>query len=105
MGPAVAGGPVRTNGRGPADGSGNRRDDTPPQLHNWRPIRRSALPFASVVVLSSDDPFCSLDRGTGMAADWGSSVVVAGPRGHLNAESGLGDWPQGRSLLAGLAER
>ncbi|RZJ10442.1 MAG: alpha/beta hydrolase [Rubrivivax sp.] len=78
------------------------RDDTPPQLHNWGPIRRSRLPFASIAVLSSDDPFCSLERGTEMAADWGAGVVIAGPRGHLNAESGLGDWPEGRELLLSL---
>jgi predicted alpha/beta hydrolase family esterase len=78
------------------------REDTPPQLHNWRPMRRSRLPFASVAVLSSDDPFCSLARGTQLAADWGSRVVIAGPRGHLNAASGLGDWPEGRELLASL---
>ena len=76
------------------------REDTPPQLHNWKPIRRSRLPFASIAVLSSDDPFCSLDRGTQMAADWGSDVVLAGPRGHLNGESGLGDWPEGQALIA-----
>ena len=78
------------------------RDDMPPQLHNWRPIRRARLPFASIAVLSTDDPFCLLERSTQMAADWGCSVVIAGPRGHLNADSGLSDWPEGRALLMGL---
>jgi predicted alpha/beta hydrolase family esterase len=78
------------------------REDMPPQLHNWRPIRRSRLPFPSIAVISSDDPYCSPERATQMAADWGASVVMAGPRGHLNAESGLGDWPEGRALLDGL---
>ena len=81
------------------------REDMPPQLHNWRPIRRSRLPFPSIAVISSDDPFCAPERSTQMAADWGSQVVVAGPRGHLNAESGLGDWPEGRELLGGLVKR
>jgi predicted alpha/beta hydrolase family esterase len=27
---------------------------------------------------------------------------MAGPRGHLNADSGLGDWPEGQVLLAQL---
>jgi len=79
------------------------RDDTPPQLHNWRPIRRPRLPFASVVVASSDDPFCSPERAAGMAADWGAEFVLAGPLGHVNAASGLGDWPEGRALLKRLA--
>ncbi|HEV7913603.1 MAG TPA: alpha/beta hydrolase, partial [Albitalea sp.] len=50
------------------------RTDMPPQLFNWRPIVRGALPFASLAVLSSDDPFSSLDRGRGMASDWGSEI-------------------------------
>ena len=78
------------------------RDDMPPQLHNWRPIRRSALPFASLAVISSDDPFCAPERATQMAADWGSSVIIAGPHGHLNTEAKLGDWPEGQALLAQL---
>jgi predicted alpha/beta hydrolase family esterase len=78
------------------------RADMPPQLHNWRPIRRSRLPFPGIAVVSGDDPFCTPERSTLMAADWGASVVMAGPRGHLNADSGLGDWPEGRELLESL---
>lgn len=78
------------------------RADMPPQLHNWRPIRRSRLPFPGIAVVSGDDPFCTPERSTQMAADWGASVVMAGPRGHLNADSGLGDWPEGRELLESL---
>ena len=78
------------------------REDMPPQLHNWRPIRRGRLPFPSIAVISSDDPYGAAERSAQMAADWGSSVVIAGPRGHLNSESGLGEWPEGRELLHGL---
>ena len=34
-----------------------------------------------------------------MASVWGARFVDAGARRHLNAESGLGDWPEGRQLL------
>lgn len=78
------------------------REDMPPQLHNWRPIRRARLPFPAIAVASSDDPFCSLERAAQMAADWGAELVLAGPRGHLNTASGLGDWPEGQVLLNGL---
>ncbi|WP_397533765.1 RBBP9/YdeN family alpha/beta hydrolase [Roseateles sp.] len=74
--------------------------DTPPQLHNWRPIRRTRLPFPAVAVISSDDPYCSPERGVQMAADWGAELLMAGPRGHLNTASNLGTWPEGRALLA-----
>jgi uncharacterized protein len=80
------------------------RADMPPQLHNWRPMVRARLPFAATLVASSDDPFCALERATGLATDWGATLVLAGARGHLNGESGLGDWPEGRALLAALAE-
>ncbi|MEX8494745.1 RBBP9/YdeN family alpha/beta hydrolase [Sphaerotilus sp.] len=79
------------------------RDDMPPQLHNWRPMRRGRLPFAATAVVSSDDPYCAPDRAAGLCVDWGARAVVAGPRGHLNAESGLGDWPDGLALVAALA--
>ncbi|MCZ8074920.1 MAG: alpha/beta hydrolase [Paucibacter sp.] len=75
---------------------------TPPQLHNWRQIQRARLPFPAIAVISSDDPFCAPERGAQMATDWGASLVMAGPRGHLNADSGLGDWPEGQVLLAQL---
>ena len=76
------------------------RPDLPVQVLRWRPAVRERLPFEAVAVLSSDDPFAELDRAQGWCADWGARVVNAGPRGHLNASSGLGDWPEGRALLS-----
>jgi predicted alpha/beta hydrolase family esterase len=78
------------------------RADTPPQLHSWRPIMRQRLPFPALVVFSSDDPFCSADRALAMARDWGAEPRAMGPRGHLNADSGLGDWPDGLAWLQQL---
>lgn len=74
----------------------------PIEMHNWRVPVRQRLPFPATLVASSDDPFCSLERAGGYAADWGASLVLAGARGHLNGESGLGDWPEGRALLDAL---
>jgi len=76
--------------------------DAPVELHTWRPIVRRRLPFASMVVASSDDPFSALDRTEGMADNWGATLLVAGALGHLNGESALGDWPAGWSLLDAL---
>lgn len=79
------------------------RDDMPPQLAPWRPIVRGRLPFKSMAVVSSDDPYCAPDRAAQMAADWGSELMSVGARGHINGESGLGDWPEGRAMLRALA--
>ena len=79
------------------------REDMPPNLFNWRPIVRVRLPFSSLAVVSTDDPFCSLERAAQMAADWGSAMLSVGARGHINGDSGLGDWPEGLALLQRLA--
>ncbi len=79
------------------------REDMPPQLHNWRPVRRRRLPFSALAVVSTDDPYCGVDRAASFCADWGAPVHLAGPRGHLNGDSGLGDWDEGHALLRALA--
>ncbi len=78
------------------------RADMPPQLTNWRPIVRHPLPFPACVLYSDDDPFCAPSRTLEMAAAWGTPAHAQGARGHLNAESGLGDWPDGLRRLDAL---
>jgi uncharacterized protein len=78
------------------------REDMPPNLLPWRPIVRQRLPFAATLVTSSDDPFCAPERSAQMAREWGAERVEIGARGHINGDSGLGDWPEGRSLLDSL---
>ena len=77
----------------------SERADMPAQVSTWRPIVRQRLPFAALVVHSRDDPYCSPERVIGMAADWGTATVDIGPAGHINGDSGLGDWPAGLALL------
>ena len=69
------------------------REAIRPLLPSWWPIALRRLPFPSVVVYSGDDPYCAPRRARQFAAAWGSVAIDAGARGHLNAESGLGDWP------------
>lgn len=71
-------------------------------IPGWTPIARQRLPFPSIVVSSSDDPYCSPARARELAQDWGARWVDAGAHGHLNAASGLGLWPQGHDLLRAL---
>jgi 2-methylisocitrate lyase-like PEP mutase family enzyme/predicted alpha/beta hydrolase family esterase len=68
----------------------------------WRPMPLVPLPFKSVVVASSNDQFCSLDRARAFARAWGSRFVQVGDAGHINADSGMGSWPDGQALLADL---
>jgi uncharacterized protein len=78
------------------------REEIRAQLPSWSPIERRALPFKSVLVASRNDPFCSFARADSMARDWGAQLIDIGMAGHINADSGLGDWPRGHELLRQL---
>jgi len=78
------------------------REDLRPLLPGWTPIARRPLPFRSALVASTDDPYAGLDHAQALAAAWGSTLHDMGPRGHLNADAGLGDWPEGQALLEDL---
>ncbi|GAA1236326.1 alpha/beta hydrolase [Kitasatospora nipponensis] len=75
------------------------------ELTNFRPIPLEPLPFPSIVVASSDDPYASIERSRLLADRWGSRLVEAGAHGHLNSDSGMGDWPAGQELLRELIEQ
>jgi predicted alpha/beta hydrolase family esterase len=79
------------------------RENLPPQLTTWRSTARQALPFPTITVFSEDDPYASVEASRAMAAAWGSEVISVGARGHINGDSGLHDWPEGRQLLLRLA--
>jgi len=80
------------------------RDDLRQAIPGWAPIARRRLPFAAHMVAADNDPYCVLARSREMAADWGARFTEAGPLGHINAESGLGDWPEGRRWLQELQQ-
>ncbi|MBU3739426.1 MAG: alpha/beta hydrolase [Rhodoferax sp.] len=71
-------------------------------LHSWVPVPLQPLPFAARVLASDNDPCCRPERAQAFASAWGAGLVPLGPFGHLNAESGLGDWPQGLAHLQAL---
>jgi uncharacterized protein len=60
------------------------------------------LPFPSILVASEDDPYCDLGAAHSLAEALGSRIENVGAVGHINAASGLGDWPRGQRLLAEL---
>lgn len=61
----------------------------------FAPLPLDPLPFPSVLVASSNDPYCTLERATALASGWGSTLVEAGEAGHINSASGYGPWPDG----------
>lgn len=76
----------------------------PDFIAGFAPMPRQQLPFKSIVVASSDDPWCtSISRARSWASDWGAAFHDIGPRGHINGESGLEGWAQGRKWLDELS--
>ena len=78
------------------------REELRAALKSWSPVVLQSLPFPSVLLGSHDDPYCSLLRAQDFAGAWGSTFVDYGHAGHINAASGLGDWPQGHAILMQL---
>ena len=66
-------------------------------------IPKEKLPIKSIVVSSTDDQFCSIERARELAKSWGSHFVNIGAKGHINAESNLGYWHEGRTFLEQIA--
>jgi predicted alpha/beta hydrolase family esterase len=66
---------------------------------SFAPVPLDRLPFPSIVVASSDDPYVSVERAKTFAHAWGSRFILIERGGHLNTDSGYGDWPEGRRLL------
>lgn len=84
--------------------SNPERPDFDRRALGFTPVPRRPLPFPSILVASSNDPRGTLEYAAACAEAWGSRFVNIGAAGHINAESGLGDWPLGQSLYRELAQ-
>ena len=69
------------------------------RLQRFAPLVGSRLPFKSIVAASQNDPYSSFGQSKHTARKWGSRLVDAGSIGHINAESGIANWPYGKNLL------
>jgi predicted alpha/beta hydrolase family esterase len=72
-------------------------------LSDFAPVPHQKLPYRSVLVASSNDPFCPVRLAGAYARAWGSEFVRMQDAGHINIESGHGEWPLGIALLQSLA--
>jgi predicted alpha/beta hydrolase family esterase len=66
----------------------------------FAPLPSRPFPFPSILAASRNDPWMSFERARILARIWESGLVDLGFTGHVNAESGLGRWEEGRRLLA-----
>ena len=68
----------------------------------FAPMPLEPLPFASIVVASSNDNYVTEAQARDYAAAWHSQFVLLSNAGHINSASNLGAWPQGLQLLNSL---
>jgi len=73
-------------------------------LSDFAPVPYAKLPYRSIVVASSNDPYCPVRLAGAYARAWGSEFVRMQNAGHINVESGHGDWPLGLALLQSLTD-
>jgi predicted alpha/beta hydrolase family esterase len=74
----------------------------PEAAQSFAAVPLTPMAFPTLVVASRNDPYGSFEYATKCARAWGSALHDAGNAGHINADSGLGDWPAGRALLRRL---
>jgi len=86
---------------GPSD---PEADSYPRGPVGFAPMPLVRIPFPSIVVTSTDDPYVTVQRATVFATAWGSRLELVERAGHINSASGLGDWPVGYALLEELRE-
>lgn len=75
----------------------------PEGVSGFTPVPMQALPFRSILVASNNDPHAEIEVLKHFAMAWGSDFREVGACGHINAESGLDEWPQGLSMLQELS--
>jgi predicted alpha/beta hydrolase family esterase len=91
----------------PADLETELPDGTPVDFledAGWVPCPRVPLPFPSIVVASTNDPYATIARSREMAAAWGSRLVTLENAGHINADAGFGAWPLADVLVGELVK-
>lgn len=71
-------------------------------LTDFAPVPYQPLPYHSILVASSNDPYCPVRTAGAYARAWGSDFVRMQNAGHINLEAGFGPWPLGLALLHSL---
>lgn len=77
----------------------DRETGIPEQIKCFAPIPLMRFPIPSLVIASNNDPYVDINRASHFAEHWGSRLINIGDQGHINTDSGHGDWPEGKALL------
>ena len=71
-------------------------------LSDFAPVPYATLSYRSIVVASTNDPYCPIRLAGAYARAWGSEFVRMQNAGHINIDSGHGEFPLGWALMQSL---
>lgn len=71
----------------------------PADALSFAPVSKAKLPFPSLLIASTDDPYGTAAFAQDLAEGYGAWFLSLGPLGHINSDSGHGDWSAGLELL------
>jgi len=74
-------------------------EHSPAELRCFSPMPVDKLPFKSMVIASENDHYVSIQRAEYFSSCWGSQFINIGKYGHINADSKLGSWNDGKILF------
>jgi predicted alpha/beta hydrolase family esterase len=69
------------------------------RLPTFASLPAVALSIPSVLIASTDDPYCDLTGAVRLADGWATPLITLDQLGHINSSSNIGTWPEGRHLL------
>ena len=76
-----------------------KSDSFPASARGFMPVPLLPFMFRSLVVASANDPLGSPAYAKHCAMAWGSMFIDIGQAGHINVDSGHGEWPEGYDLF------
>ncbi|MCQ3031077.1 alpha/beta hydrolase [Pseudomonas syringae] len=79
--------------------SDTEAESYPPGTSGFTPMSTRRLPFRSITVASTNDPYVTQERARLFSEAWGSELIWLESAGHINGQSGYGPWPEGIELL------
>ena len=82
----------------------SEKDSFPEAISNFQnPSNNEAYSkIPTVLIASEDDPYATIEFSTKTAQTLNSKFINIGKRGHINHESGLDNWEDGKKILESL---
>lgn len=67
----------------------------PKEITGFDKLAKTKFPMNAIVISSTDDPYSDVGFGAWCASAWGASHHSLEKAGHINVDSGFGNWADG----------